>query len=148
MHLLHVMISCLLIDLFRIQLNSDYQGHFSEKAFFASALAASILVTTGSFYTALAAPKTPSQVNGEGYRACKALGKSGFRGRVRGILNSGANNTSNPFTLSYCFKTKAEGQKFLDRIMHIVYPVDIIHSAQCHVRSGGNLNAAPKSNRI
>ena len=79
------------------------------------------------------------KINGEGFRACRALGKNGFKASVSGISDDGGGGDRSAgfryFRVNNCFETRAQCNKFLDRIHHKVPGIYKIHYIACKARS-------------
>lgn len=74
------------------------------------------------------------QINGEGFRTCKALGNSGYTATASGILSSGTARGSGKFRLRTCFRTLGECKNFLARIPNLVGKIDTIRHRTCKPR--------------
>lgn len=76
------------------------------------------------------------RLNGEGFRACKALGDSGYTAIVRGTSLNGVsrNGSFGTFNIRSCFETRNECRRFVGSIPHIVPGVNDIHYSSCKAR--------------
>lgn len=89
------------------------------------------------------APNFPSasvtQINSQGFRICKSMGKTGYTAVARGLLGDGGggrrSGSSRYFQLRTCFETQAQCHHFIDRIHHRVSQIDQLNYIGCSPRS-------------
>lgn len=82
------------------------------------------------------------QINGQGFRACKAMGNKGYTAVARGLLSDGGGGGSRgsgfrPFQIRTCFTTSAACERFIDRIHHKIGQIEKLRYAGCKSRAQG-----------
>ena len=109
----------------------------ATRTIIAAAFAAPLLglVPTG----ADAAQRSIAKTQNDGYRACQALGNSGYTGIVRGerlyALDGIAGGKKKSFSIRYCFESRAKCSHFINRIKHTVRNVETIRYSTCERRA-------------
>lgn len=80
-----------------------------------------------------------TKLNGQGFRACKALGDTGYTAIARGILGDGGGGDRSSgfrnFQVRFCFKTRGGCENFISRIHHHISQIDLLRVAKCSARS-------------
>ena len=81
-----------------------------------------------------------ARINGEGFRACKAMGNSGYTAIARGIISEGGGggrrgSLGQAFQIRTCFKTSSACENFIDRIHHKVGKIDELRYINCKPRA-------------
>ncbi len=79
------------------------------------------------------------KINGEGSRKCKAFDASGTKAwtaNAKGRLEEGSGGFLDIFNIKTCFATKAECNRFIDRIHHHILAIEELRFARCKVRNG------------
>ena len=77
-------------------------------------------------------------INDEGFRTCKAMGRSGYTAVARGILGDGAGGWrgagGHPFQIRTCFTSISQCEHFLSRLHHKVSQIDELRYSGCRPR--------------
>ena len=107
---------------------------------FYKSLAALLLATTlTSSPITIVQAKTISlsKMKGEGFRKCKAQGKSGYTAVIKGsTLTSGTKNAlAGKFSIRSCYKTKSECNRFARNIPNLVSGINTIEYSACKPRN-------------
>ncbi|MEM7216404.1 MAG: hypothetical protein AAF423_12755 [Pseudomonadota bacterium] len=80
-----------------------------------------------------------AKINGEGFRKCKSLGSSGYTAVARGILGDGGGGDRSSgfrnFQVRTCFETRAQCDRWIDRIDHKISQIEHLHFIRCKART-------------
>ncbi|MEM7289913.1 MAG: hypothetical protein AAF412_06025 [Pseudomonadota bacterium] len=93
------------------------------------------IASLASVNSAHAVFRSAVHLNAEGREACAALGNQGYVAKVRGrqlYAPSGRFN-SGSFIVRYCFQTRNQCMRFINRFENILYPVESISYRGCKV---------------
>lgn len=78
------------------------------------------------------------KINWDGFKACKALGKSGYTAVIRGTHNAGSSGPDgrgdSPFNIRTCFETASQCDRFTSRIHHKVANIEQLWLNRCYSR--------------
>lgn len=104
-----------------------------------SSLAVAAIISGATVLPAFAQQGDVMRIRGEGFRACKAMGNSGYTGIVRGTLLNGGSNTYYSsgfarFNIRYCFASRTECTRFVGRIENLVRAVNTVDYRACLAR--------------
>ena len=99
-----------------------------------TACAATVLA--GFHHTPAAARKSVTQAHNEGFRTCRAQGRTGYQATVRGmqISNTPQRGGAWPFVIRDCFATRAQCERFTANIRNTVSDLGEIRQASCKAR--------------
>ena len=107
-----------------------------------AAVSISLSTTFIPVHSAHAAQTSLTKLQNDGFRACRAQGKTGFTAVVRGTSSAGfegsrglgRSGSDAKFSLRYCFASLNECQRFVSRAGHIISDVQDIRYRSCDRR--------------
>ena len=96
-----------------------------------SAFAPADILTDANATNANFAERKVREINAEGRAACRALGGSGYKASVVGIIEAGSRSGYANFRVKTCFSTLAQCQQFIANINREISKIDLIRSRTC-----------------
>ena len=104
---------------------------------FGITLALPVSITPSTSEAAVAGRGSITKINGEGFRKCKAFDESGAKAwtaNAKGRLEEDSGGFLDIFNIKTCFATRAECEKFIDRIHHHVLGIEELRFTSCKAR--------------